>query len=104
MLAIPYIGGVYVSLDVSLPASCHSDTLSSCKTMLMLCHEQMEEQVRDLLELFEEVRVVQMESHAYGIDCDDQGTYPLILVKSAQTRLLSCFSQVAQPVHRRMYS
>nr|AOO87093.1 polyketide synthase [Alternaria alternantherae] len=73
MLAILHIGGVYVPLDVSLPISRHSDMLRSCKPTLIICHTPTEKQVRNLLESFEDVRIVQVAFDANVRDCDSQG-------------------------------
>ncbi|KAK7973150.1 Tenellin synthetase [Apiospora saccharicola] len=39
LLAILHIGAVYVPLDIGLPASRHTDMISSCHPSLIICHE-----------------------------------------------------------------
>ncbi|WYZ36440.1 hypothetical protein EsH8_XIV_000040 [Colletotrichum jinshuiense] len=77
MLSVLEAGGVYVPLDINLPASRHADMLRLCKPTLVLFHAQKEQRVKELLDAVEggqgegeRLPAVQVDSDS-GLDDDD---------------------------------
>lgn len=88
MMAIFYVGAVYVPLDISLPAARHADMLSNCDPDILVYHDATRDIAVDLLKNLGDVDAMDLEGVklvADGVPCAAAPDAPACLLYTSGT-------------------